>query len=270
MPESLSEQELQERYALAQDISSTAAEKALNFFVNREALSIESKGTQDWVSNADKDVESVIRAAIKKRFPDDTIIGEEHGQQEGGSGFKWVIDPIDGTSSFVNGIPGWCVVIAGVFAGKTVFGVIVDPVARENFTACRGESPQINGVPFKVSAATELGAGSVAVGHNVRFDYQQTIDFLSSFLAQGGMFYRNGSGAIMLAYVASGRLLGYVEPHMFAWDCLAGLFMIEQAGGEVKAFNHEQMLQSGGMVVAGAPGVYPILRQLTDKNFHDS
>jgi len=73
---------------------------------------------------------------------------------------------------------------------------------------------------------------------------------------EGGIFYRIGSGALMLAYVAAGRLLAYVEPHMYAWDCLAGLFIIEQAGGRVQAFDTNQMLDSGGTVLAGAPGVY--------------
>lgn len=259
--------DLTTRFDAALNIAQAGAQTALHHFIHRDSLNIESKGSQDWVSNADRQVELEVRQAIAAKFPDDTIIGEEHDDKKGSSPFTWVIDPIDGTTSFVNAIPGWCVVLACVVDNKTVFGVIVDPIAQETFSACDGVAANINGSPMTISAAQTLQDGSVAVGHSARFDHQLTLNFLSAFMAQGGIYYRIGSGALMLAYVASGRLLGYVEPHMYAWDCLAGLYMIERAGGTVQAFDHATMLSTGGRVVAAAPKVYPAIVKMSDESF---
>lgn len=259
--------DLIKRYEAAQIIAEAGAQTALQHFTNRDSLKIESKGSQDWVSNADREVELEVRRAISDQFPDDTIVGEEHDNKKGTSPYTWVIDPIDGTSSFLNAIPGWCVVLACVVDEKTVFGVIVDPIGRETFGACDGLDATLNGAPMKISDAKTLQDGSVAVGHSARFDHNLTLNFLSKFMAQDGIYYRIGSGALMLAYVASGRLLAYVEPHMYAWDCLAGLYMIERAGGQVQPFETATMLSSGGRVVAAAPGVYANIIEMTDASF---
>lgn len=259
--------DLKNRYNSALKIAEAGAQTALGHFADHESLSIECKGSQDWVSNADKEVELQIRQAIASQFPDDTIVGEEHDDKKGSSDFTWVIDPIDGTTSFVNAIPGWCVVLACVSNGKTVFGVIVDPIARETFSACDGFDASINGNPMQISKAQSLLDGSLAVGHSARVDHNHTLRFLTALMEQGGIYYRIGSGALMLAYVASGRLLGYVEPHMNAWDCLAGLYMIERAGGQVQPFDHAGMMSDGGRVVAAAPGIYPAVVKMTDSSF---
>lgn len=248
--------DLDKRFAAAQQIAEAAANTALHHFTHRDSLSIESKGAQDWVSNADREVELEIRAALSAQFPDDSIIGEEHDNKKGSSPYTWVIDPIDGTTSFVNAMPGWCVVIACVVDQATVIGVIVDPIAKESYSACKGMAATMNGVPIHVSTAQSIKEGSVAVGHSTRVEPQLTLHFLSALVLEGGIFFRIGSGALMLAYVAAGRLLAYVEPHMNAWDCLAALFIIEQAGGRVQEFDTNDMLASGGKVLASAPGVY--------------
>lgn len=259
--------DLTQRYESALSITTAAALTALNHFTNRDSLSIESKGDQDWVSNADREVELQIRKAITDQFPDDSIVGEEHDNVQGSSPYTWVIDPIDGTTSFVNAIPGWCVVIACVANHKTVFGVIVDPIAKETFSACDGLPVELNGKPMQASTAKTIGEGFVAVGHSSRVNPADTAQFLAAFLDQGGIFYRIGSGALMLAYVASGRLLGYVEPHMNAWDCLAALYLIERAGGTVQPFDLQTMLTSGGRVVAAGVDVYPAIVKLSDASF---
>jgi len=259
--------DLIKRYEAAQIIAEAGAQTALQHFTNRDALKIESKGSQDWVSNADREVELEVRKAITDQFADDTIVGEEHDNKQGSSPYTWVIDPIDGTSSFLNAVPGWCVVLACVVDDKTVFGVIVDPIGRETFGACEGIAANLNGTPMKISTAQTLQEGSLAVGHSARFDHKLTLNFLSKFMAQDGIYYRIGSGALMLAYVASGRVLGFVEPHMYAWDCLAGLYIIESAGGIVQPFDHATMLSDGGRVVAAAPGVYSNIIEMTDASF---
>ena len=256
--------DLEDRLESAQRIAESAAQTALQHFTNHDSLRVERKGAQDWVSNADREVELQIRSALNEYFPDDSIVGEEHDNKNGSSPYTWVIDPIDGTTSFVNAMPGWCVVIACVAHGETVIGVIVDPIAKESYTACKGGVATMNGKPISVSTAQSIKEGSVAVGHSARLDPHSTLQILSALVLEGGIFYRIGSGALMLAYVAAGRLLAYVEPHMYAWDCLAGLFIIEQAGGHVKMFNTDEMLASGGEVLAGAPGVYDHITNLVN------
>lgn len=248
--------DLEKRFESAKRIAEAAAQTALQHFTDHDSLRIERKGAQDWVSNADREVELQIRSALNEQFPDDSIIGEEHDNQNGSSPYTWVIDPIDGTTSFVNAMPGWCVVIACIVQEETVIGVIVDPIARETYCASKGGVSTLNGKPIGVSTAQSIKEGSVAVGHSARLDPDSTLQILSALVSDGGIFYRIGSGALMLAYVAAGRLLGYVEPHMYAWDCLAGLFIIEQAGGRVEAFDTSTMLDSGGTVLTAAPGVY--------------
>ena len=257
------------RLTQGKQIARDAAAKALALFNARDELVIESKGAQDWVSNADKDVETFIRAALATHFPDDGVVGEEHAPKQGNSGYTWVIDPIDGTTSFLNAIASWCVVLACLYDGKVVAGIIVDPVAEETYSASTQQVTMVNGKPVKVSTAKDITSGSIAVGHSSRVSDKDCIRLMQQLLADGGMFYRNGSGALMLAYVAAGRLLGYAEPHMNAWDCLAGMFMIERAGGQVIGHDAAEYLESGGRVVAGAPGVYAYLAENCDKAYLD-
>jgi len=259
----------EQRLDTARAITQAAAEKALRLFRARGELEVEIKGLQDWVSNADRSVEDDIRAALVSAFPEDGIIGEEHGWVESQSGYTWIIDPIDGTTNFVHGTPGWCVVVACVQENRPLVGVICDPIANETFACCRGHSATLNGATIHASAATSLRDGSVAVGHSMRVAPQPTLQLLTKLLADGGMFYRSGSGALNLAYVAAGRLVGYCEPHMNAWDCVAGLLLIEEAGGRVQPYDMQSMLLHGGSVVAAAAGVYDRLTNMTDAAYAD-
>ncbi len=253
----------QERLDAATRIAENAAQSALVLFNDNPSLNIEVKGAQDWVSNADKSVETEIRNALAAEFPNDGIIGEEHGQVTGSSGYTWVIDPIDGTSNFVNAMPGWCVVIACVSDTATQLGVIVDPIAGETFSVSKGHGAYCNEKPMQVSKAADITQGSVAIGHSSRVNADDTIAAIKKLMDAGGMFYRNGSGALMLAYVASGRLIGYVEPHMFAWDCMAGLLMIEEAGGKVAPYDHQTMLQSGYSVISSSTTLFDAIETLS-------
>ena len=252
------------RHQYACRVVPAAAALALRFFKGRDALNVESKGLQDWVSNADKSVEDSLRADLAKAFPDDSIVGEEHGYSEGSTGVVWVIDPIDGTSNFVNGTPGWCVVLACVFQDETVSAVICDPVSDETYAAAKGEGASLNGQPIHVSSVQSLDQGTVAVGHSTRVAAQPTLSLLSTLLERQGLFRRGGSGALDLAYVAAGRLLGYAEPHMNAWDCLAALLLIEESGGCIESFSMDAMLKDGGRVIAACPGVFDQLVAMSD------
>ena len=259
---------IESRLEKAIKMTSDAAQSALQHFHDRDMLNIEQKGLQDWVSNADKSVEDEIRVAIQLAFPDDAIVGEEHASVHGESGFTWVIDPIDGTTNFVNGTPGWCVVLACVQDNQCVCSVIVDPVANETFTAFRGGGATANGRALRSSAATELNQGTLGVGHSARVPPSQTLEMLRLLMSRQGLFRRGGSGALDLVYVAAGRLVGYVEVHMNAWDCLAALLMIEEAGGIVEPFDMPTMLAQGGRVVTACPGVYEEVLAMSHKAFN--
>lgn len=244
------------REAFAVDLSRRAGDIGLRYFRDFSNLTVESKGHQDLVSEADREVETFIRAAIGEQFPDDGVVGEEHASKTGRSGFDWVIDPIDGTANFVRGIPAWTVVIAATLHGATQVGVIHDPCAGETFHAHRGGGAFLNGKPIRTSASTSLTEGSVGTGFSNRREAVNIVSFIDTLMREGGVFFRNASGALMLAYVASGRLLAYVEEHMNAWDCLAGMLLVEEAGGRIIKPNAATVLSHGTIVIAGTAGVF--------------
>lgn len=255
------------RRTLAERIAIEAGKLGLSYFSRLGELTVVSKGHQDMVSEADRDLETYLRGEIAAAFPDDGILGEEHGLSKGTSGYTWVLDPIDGTANFVNGIPAWSVVVACVTEADTVLGVIHEPNSHETFAASVGGGATLNGKPMRASPATRLTEGSVGTGLSNRVDWRPIVAFIADLMANGGVFFRNASGAIMLAYVASGRLLGYVEQHMNAWDCAAGLLMVREAGGRVHRIGSAELLDKGSMIITGAAGVYDEIDRLARAAF---
>jgi len=259
---------LSSRAELATHITRQAADLAMTFYREPARLHTRNKGIQDQVSEGDIAVEKFIREQISTRFPGDGVIGEEEGDKTvSQSGYTWVIDPIDGTSNFVRSAPGWCVVVCLVDTRQTLLGVICDPIADECFVAVRGNGSTLNGKTIQTSASTSLADGSVGVGMSNRVPTNQVVRTIERIVDAEGLFYRSGSGALNLAYVAAGRLSGYCEPHMNAWDCLAGMLLIEEAGGYVERFDIPIMLRDGGRVIAGCPGVYDTLQAICDETY---
>lgn len=259
--------EAESRLQFAIDLSRRAGELGMTFFRELEKLMIESKGHQDMVSNADKEVELFVRAAIAEAYPQDGIVGEEHAPVKGTSGHLWVIDPIDGTANFVRGIPQWCVIIACMKDGATHTGAIHEPASGETFWARRGGGAFCNGRPISVATATDIGEGSIGVGFNNRTRALNILPVVQAIVENGGIFFRNASGGLMLSYVAAGRLIGYSEEHMNAWDCLAGFLIIEEAGGIVEPFSRGDVIANGTVALAGGPGVFDWIRAISAKAF---
>lgn len=253
----------EDRLECAIDVARRAGEFGLSFFREIEKLSIESKGHQDPVSNADREVELFVRSELSRHYPQDGIVGEEHPPLAGSSGYVWVIDPIDGTANFVCGIPAWTVVVGCVKDGQTVVGVVHEPSTGETFYASRGEGAFLNGRPIRVTGAQNLSDGSIGVGFNNRTEARHSAQVVAKIVEEGGVFFRNASGALMLAYVAAGRLIGYTEEHMNSWDCLAGMLIVEEAGGLVEPFNRGDPIVNGTVVIAGGRGVFPQIRELS-------
>ena len=262
---SLDETELLRRFDAAVAVAREAGQLALDHFRNRTALEIENKGRQDWVSRADREVEALIRRRLMAAFPDDAFLGEEDGFTGApGDGGTWVVDPIDGTSGFLAGIPAWCVSIAFALGGEVEIGVINAPVIDELFTARRGGQAQLNGARMQASPARALEHGSVGVGLSNRVTPDAVLAFIDRLVRGGGLYYRNGSGALMLAYVAAGRLLGYYEPHMNAWDCLGGVALVRAAGGATNNVLAGGGLTDGSPVLAGGKFVFAALTELAE------
>ncbi|RWM36583.1 inositol monophosphatase family protein [Mesorhizobium sp.] len=261
--------DLDQRMHFAIDLARRAGELGLKYFRDLENLTIESKGHQDLVSDGDRNVELFIRAAIAEAYPDDGIVGEEHAPVTGRTGYVWVIDPIDGTANFVRGIPAWCVVIACAKDGETIVGVIHEASTGETFHGRLGGGAFVNGRPIKASGATSLSEGSVGTGLSNRAATEHVAVLISMIMAEGGVFFRNASGALMLAYAAAGRLLGYVEEHMNAWDCLAGMLLVEEAGGTILKPDPKTVLREGTQVIAGGEQIFPKLRALCSEAFRN-
>ena len=259
---------LEARFDAAREIARDAGGLALKHFVRRDTLKVETKGVHDLVSEADRDVEALISSRLMALFPDDGFIGEETGVGAGGvkAAGIWVVDPIDGTACFVNGMPSWCVSIAFLIGNDIEIGVIYDPNAEELFAARRGHGATLNDEPIRARKAECFEDGSVGIGYSLRLEPRPTLTAFQRLLTASGMYVCNGSGALMLAYVAAGRLIGYYEAHMNAWDCLAGIGLIREAGGWTNDFLADDGLIHGNVIAAGAPGLAEAMRHLAGLN----
>jgi myo-inositol-1(or 4)-monophosphatase len=204
------------------------------------ALQVSSKGDIDLVTEADLASERLIIERIKSHYPRHAILAEESGATEivaGTSDWKWIIDPLDGTTNYAHGYPCCCVSIGLERAGSIEIAVIYDPMRDEVFAAERGQGATLNGRPMRVSAVEDLNSAMVCTGfpYNVRERPNFERDF-ANFTMEAQAVRRDGSAAIDLAYVACGRFDGFWEDGLNAWDVAAGLLLIEEAGGLVTDF----------------------------------
>ncbi len=259
-----SRQDLETRLALAEKIAREAGAKALDYFNRRETLVIETKrDPQDVVSIADREVEQLIRTRVLESFPQDGFLGEEYGLNAGSSRYTWVVDPIDGTSPFVNGMPNWCVSIAVLKDGEPVVGVIQAPCFNELYASAKGQGATLNGRKLVLDPSRNIRNAVTGIGANNYVTPQLVAKIVENLLEAGGTFIRNGSGALMIAYVAAGRLVGYYEPYMHAWDCMAGFCLVREAGGHIHPFPTDgENLTKGNRVFAAAPGAVEDLKRV--------
>ncbi len=251
--------DINQRLIFAEQLAKEAGQLALEYFSKLNTLTIISKGVQDMASEADVNTEKFIRKAIVSQYPEDDFFGEESSScyvAKTGQGI-WVVDPIDGTQPFVNGIPSWCISIAYLYKNEIVLGVIYDPNVDEIFSAQVGKGATLNGNSIKASEVKGVTNGLVSVGYSNRIKPEDTLEPLGRLIRAQGMYHRNGSGALSLAYVAAGRLIGFFELHMNSWDCAAGYLLIREAGGKVNnILAVDEFLTKGSPVIAAADGVY--------------
>lgn len=253
------------RWALAQDVMAEASALAQSWFARLDELTVESKGVQDVVSEADRAVERLIRQRLSDAFGDDAFLGEESGATAlEGARAVWVVDPIDGTQPFLSGMTSWCVSIGFVADGVLEFGLVGCPSLGEVFAGRRGRGATLNGRPIAPHAGTALTDGIVAVGYSPRIGVDDILPVFDRLLRQGGMFFRNGSGALMLCYVANGRLLGYIEPHLNSWDALGALAVAQAAGCATNDYLTPDALLHGNPIVAGPPALFDALSEVLE------
>jgi len=245
---------LSHRFDAGWKILHAAGKLALEYFQKRQELEVQRKGLQDLVSVADQAVERAIRGELSRTFPDDAIIGEEDGASEGHLGARgvWVIDPIDGTSNFLRGMPYWCCVMAYQVDGITEIGLTYDPVHDELFAGRKGQGATRNGRAIKV-ADRLVNEACVGLSFNFKQDgpaYARMIDRLNEL---GLDHRRSGSTALHLAHVADGRIDACITRDCQSWDVLAGLALVAAAGGVATTYTRGATLLERRPVLACAP-----------------
>lgn len=242
-----------------------AARKAGQIIVqNMERMSdlnIEEKSRNDFVSNVDRDAEAAIVEVIRKAYPDHGIQGEEGGQiatandaSAGHQGqYTWVIDPLDGTLNYLQGIPHFCVSIGVLRGNQFEHAVIYDPLRNEEFTATRGSGAQLNGKRIRVAQRQRLGELVLSTGippATIGTHIDPYFAALKDLTAQCRGIRRLGSAALDLAYVASGRVDGFFELGLSAWDIAAGTLLVREAGGFVGDWRGGDTFYRTGNIVA--------------------
>jgi myo-inositol-1(or 4)-monophosphatase len=251
---------LDARYAFLRRLAPAAGACALDFWRQRATLVVELKGPQDFVSRADREVEAFIRREIAAAFPDDAFLGEEtENAFDGAQARLWIVDPIDGTTNFLRGLPYWNVSIAYVENGVRTLGAVYDPPQDELFHARRGGGAwrvDARGEHRLAAAPTPRLRGSVvAVGHHDRHPDPRFVAIRDGLVAAGASYRNFGAAALQLAHVADGRLDAFVERELSAWDAMAGLLLVEEAGGYAAPFPGPNGLTTKAPVVATAPGI---------------
>ncbi|WHS97922.1 MAG: 3'(2'),5'-bisphosphate nucleotidase [Pantoea stewartii] len=260
---SASHSEIDARYRYACEIARAAASRALSWYQQRQKLVVEHKrDLQDVVSEADRNVEELIKSLIAERYPEDAVLGEESGGETGEARILWVIDPIDGTACFVNGLHNWCVSLAIVCEGEPVVGVVCDPNHQELFHARKGQGAWLNETRLEVHQAHRLNEGLLGISNSSRVPGEKVTQLIDALLKQGGMFIRIGSGALTSAWAAAGRLIGYYEAHMHPWDSLPGIVLMREAGGVTNDYMRNDGLKNGNPVLLANAVIYPQIKAL--------
>ena len=210
-------------------------------------LQVSNKGEIDLVTEVDLASESLIIDRIKSHYPRHAILAEESGASEGvdssrasgeQSEWKWIIDPLDGTTNYAHGYPCFCVSIAAEQKGELVLGVIYDPMRDEMFSVERGQGAALNGRRIRTSQTSDLNRAMLCTGFP--YDVRERGEFarhFTNFIMNAQAVRRDGTAALDLAYVACGRFDGFWEEGLRPWDVAAGVLMIEEAGGRVSRYD---------------------------------
>ncbi|BAS28826.1 inositol monophosphatase family protein [Limnochorda pilosa] len=245
----------------------TVAREAGGLLLERfgRAHTVEHKGPTDLVTEADRLSEEHILARIRESYPGHAILSEEAGLQERSGGLRWIVDPLDGTTNFAHGLPLFSVSIALEVDGELAVGVVYDPAAGELFDAVRGRGARLNGRPVHVSAVDTLQEALLVTGFPYdlwRDEGEDNLDYFARFARRCQGVRRLGSAALDLAYVAAGRLDGYWELKIHAWDIAAGALLVQEAGGRLSTLDGDPFRVDGGRILASNGHLHEAMLQV--------
>lgn len=212
---------------------------------------IQFKGEINLVTEVDKACEKKIVSIISKAFPDHDFLTEEFGAHNKKSDYKWIIDPLDGTTNYAHAFPSFCVSIGLEYQGEVVLGVVFNPIHNELFTGIKGQGAWLNGKRIHVSAITELKRSLLGTGfaYNVQVVKNNNLNHLENFLKRAQGIRRMGAAAIDICYVACGRLEGFWEMELWPWDIAAGCLILSEAGGATSMFDGSPLDLYGKQII---------------------
>ncbi|MBY6191438.1 inositol monophosphatase family protein [Microbulbifer agarilyticus] len=236
-----------------------------------DLMKFEEKGRNDYVTEVDKASEQEIIYHLRKAYPKHSIRAEETGVIEGAEPeYEWIIDPLDGTTNFIHGMPHFAISIACRYKGQIEHAVVLDPIKREEFTASRGRGAALNGRRIRVS--NRQGLNGALIGTGIPFSGEQ-LDNIDAYLAamkeiagQTAGIRRPGAAALDLAYVAAGRFDGFWEMYLNTWDIAAGSLLVKEAGGLISDFRGGNDYLDSGNLVCATPKTFKPLLQIVGKH----
>ena len=220
---------------------------------------IHFKGSINLVTDVDHACEKAIVEVLQGAYPEHDILAEEGSGKRKHSDYKWIIDPLDGTTNYAHGYPLFCTSIALEYRGEIIVGAVYDPNLDEMFLAEKGGGARLNGEKIQVSSIQELDRAMLATGfaYNIRETSNNNLNHFEKFLMRTQAIRRDGVAAVDLCYVAAGRYDGFWELNLFPWDVAAGVLMIKEAGGKLSDFRGEEfdvykkeIVASNGLLLA--------------------
>ncbi len=229
-----------------------------------DRIRVEKKGPNDFVSEADRAAEDAVIEVIHKHYPEHAILAEESGVQ-GDADTVWIIDPLDGTTNFLHGFPQFCVSIGVQVKGRMEAAAVYDPMRQELFAAARGDGATLDDRKIRVSGRKDLDYALIGTGFPFRdpnLDVGPYMNMLGKVVRHTAGVRRPGAAALDLCYVASGRLDGFWESGLGAWDLAAGSLIIREAGGIVSGLDGSENYLESGHILCGTPKVYAGLAKL--------
>ncbi|KFE36104.1 inositol monophosphatase family protein [Thioclava atlantica] len=234
-----------------------------------ENLQVSAKGPGDFVSKADREAERIIKEELRGARPSYGWLGEETGEEDGEDPTRrWIVDPLDGTTNFLHGLPHWAVSIALEHKGEVIAGVIFDAAKDEMFYAEKGLGAYMNETRLRVSGRHKMIESIFATGvpFGGRSTLPATLQDLAKLMPQCAGVRRWGAAALDLAYVAAGRYEGYWERGINAWDMAAGLILVKEAGGFTEAVREGRSIFESGSVIAANAATFPTLAKVLREN----
>jgi myo-inositol-1(or 4)-monophosphatase len=243
------------------EAAARAGAAVLRRYFRSDDLRVDRKAANDFVSQADRESEEAVVAEILRRHPQHRILAEEGGAGGGAADTEWVIDPLDGTTNFLQGLPVFCVSVAVRRGGEMLAGVVLDPLRDDLFAGSRGGGATWNDRPMRVSGRPDLDGAFLATGYpwRAKAALGQYLSIFHDLFLEARSIRRCGAAALDLAYTAAGVYDGFFEFRLSPWDIAAGVLLVREAGGRVTDLDGREGFPRGGNVIAAGEALQPHL-----------